>query len=65
MPTSKQGKFAHDVKHALLNHPKYTYIADVARAIGRRRGTVSRAIHGQRFPRVIKEICAELGLPLP
>jgi DNA-directed RNA polymerase specialized sigma54-like protein len=65
MTTSKQDKFAKDVKEVLLRHPRYTTVTDLASALGYHRNTVSRAIHARCFPRVIKRVCRELSLPLP
>jgi DNA-directed RNA polymerase specialized sigma54-like protein len=65
MITTTQDKFATSVKEMLLRHPRLTTVTDLAAELGYHRNTVSRAIHGPRFPKVIKAVCRELGLPLP
>jgi len=54
MPSPAQDKFRRRVKVWLLK--QNLSVTDLAKAIGRRRDTVSRAIHQGRFPRVRKAI---------
>jgi hypothetical protein len=65
MSTKAQVDFADEVKMALLRHPSLTTITDLAADLGYHRNTVSRAIHARRFPRVLKQVCRKLSLPLP
>jgi predicted transcriptional regulator len=53
-------KFRSEVKVAL--YQRNMTVTALARIIGRPRRTVSRAIHGARFPRVLTLIRRELGL---
>lgn len=54
MRPNAQAKFRRRVKTWLAQNDKT--VSDLARAIGRRRDTVSTAIHNERFPRVRERI---------
>jgi DNA-binding MarR family transcriptional regulator len=65
MPTSEQQHFSLSVKRALLVHPRYTTVAEVARALGYHRNTVSRAINRGCYQGVRKRVARLLDLPIP
>ena len=62
--TPAQEVFSLAVKTALLTHPRFTTVADLARSLGYHRNTVSRCINRGTMPRVRKDITRLLGLPI-
>lgn len=57
-------EFSVAVKRALLIHPRFTTVTELARSLKLHRNTVSRAIHNNCFPRVRKAIAHKLSIPL-
>lgn len=60
--SSHKNKFALRVRHRLLDLD--LNVTELASRIGRPRPTVSKAIHGGRFPRVRQAIARELRISL-
>ncbi len=64
MNTRKQADFSVEVKTALLTHPRFHTLKDVADSIGFHRNTVSRAVNKKTMPRVRKAVAKALGISL-
>lgn len=62
--TAAQEEFSVAVKKALLTHPRFTTVAELARSLGYHRNTVSRCINRNTMPRVRKDIIRLLGLAI-
>jgi plasmid maintenance system antidote protein VapI len=64
MNATKQQDFSTSVKEALLYHPEFSTVSDLARSLGYHRNTVSRAINQGCFLRVRKQIASALKISL-
>lgn len=65
MTEPAQEDFSLTVKRALLTHPRFTSLSELARSLGYHRNTVSRAVHRGTMPRVRKAVARALRLSLP